>query len=280
MFFLLAPTIHMRRLCGAAFLSFSMSCPSISLAQSSNAIEPDGDLVQLMECFAELHKSPAVVAMLKVLPIDIGRASDLELLANKKKATSKEKVHLSTMVTDWGKCLGLANQSRRKSTPTEIADLYVEYWIDTKALLADLYAGSATYGDVAKARVKLEASYATKVQQKVDALIQQQAQNEQARQVAESQRQYAESQVRNAEAQRQQQLEAELQRQRVAQQQLEQQQAQLLLLQRQQRQAESAAAFNNGMMLLQAAQPKLNPSPPRPSINCQSHTLQHLTASE
>ena len=125
---------------------------------------------------------------------------------------------------------------------------YTTSWDTTKALLADLYAGSATYGDVAKARVKLEASYATKVQQKVDALIQQQAQNEQARQVAESQRQYAESQVRNAEAQRQQQLEAELQRQRVAQQQLEQQQAQLLLLQRQQRQAESAAAFNNGML--------------------------------
>jgi hypothetical protein len=211
---------------------------------------------QSVDCLSNILVTPDAKLLSGKVLLDPSAKPTLALLADKSKVNPKEQAALSDVVAEWERCLDIGADWRKQNYPVIINSMFDSYWVDLKSIFADLYGKNLTFGEVAKARAKLDVEFKNNFEN-VFADLQQKKMAE------EKQRLEADSQRRYAEARNQQEREAESQRQRVAQQQLEQQQAQLRLLQKQQREAESAAAFSNGLMLLQAAQPKF-----RPMITC------------
>lgn len=207
-------------------------------------------------CLAKISDRPSAKLLHGKFSIQTRSKLSLAQLSDPTKANSLEKGALSDLVSEWESCLEIAEDWRKQNYPSSINGLYSVYWVDLKTIYADLYSGKLSFGEALRLRLKLETDF----NNKLDALIgeiQEKAASEE-RRLRE-----VESERRLAEARTQQQREAERERQRLADKQLELQDAQLAEMRRQQRDAANSAMLANGLLLLQAGQPKF-----RPSITC------------
>ena len=236
---------------------------------------------QSATCLANLKGDPMIMSIHNKVPVDSSKPATLEQLGNQSKPTAREKSALSFMVAEWERCMDMAVEWRKQNYAPQVDALYVSYRVELKSVFADLYGGKLTFGDVAKARAKMDLDYKFKLIAIASELQAKSVAEEQRRQAVDLQNRNAEAQRRYAEAQNQQQRDAELQRQKVAQQQMEQQQAQLRLAQeetqRQLQQQQKNAKFQQLMHLQQFIAPlgasRLPPGAYRlepPPINCRS----------
>lgn len=205
--------------------------------------------IAFQACYSELKESNSAVTLRSKLPIDVNQASDLEVLSANQKITKSEKALLLDLTNRWGKCIEIGNEYRMTIMPTDMVSVYSQYWLATKSLLADLYAGQVTFADVSKKRIAMEQEYTGRLQLLVNNYKAQAAKEEAyQRRLAEQKEAY------------QQQLAIEQQRSEY--------------LKKLQKEQARQADINNGLMLLQMARPQ--PAAPNlfgNGINCRSQAI-------
>ena len=219
-------------------------------------------------CLSNLESNSRIKLLEPKLPFNGFESPPIEVLGNPTKPTQKEKSAISYLASERDRCNQMDTEWRRQNIPNEYSEVFDTYWRETKFILADLYGGKITYGDVAKARSKLSHDWATKInainlasKEKDELAIRQREQAEALRQ----------EETARLLAQYQRQLEADSQKSRLAIQQLEQQQAQLQLMQKQADAAQRQANFNDSLKLLQLGAPRTAPAPAfNNSINCRT----------
>ncbi|MFZ6653978.1 tetratricopeptide repeat protein [Undibacterium sp. TJN19] len=223
-----------------------------------------------LACLDKLYDDPRAKSLSGKIMLDTRKPAPMELLANTAKPTAKEKTALSYIVAEWERCVDMQAETHKRKLSAETMQAMNAYRLDLRSAFADLYSGKFSYGDLAKARARLDLEFS----QKISAIIA----AGQAREMAEAkQRQEAEAQRRYAEAQNQQQREAELQRQQEARRQQDMLEAQMRQQQAQARQLQKEADFNRTMQMLQMfSQPQqVQQAPPllRPPVTCTSNRL-------
>jgi hypothetical protein len=214
-------------------------------------------------CLDRLYEDARTKSLASKMVIDANKAASLEILANTTKPNAKEKVALSYVVAEWERCVDIQAEAKKRILLPEVTQAINSYRLDLRSLFADLYSGKITYGDLAKARAKLDLEF----KQQVSSIIS----NAQTKELADAKRrQEAEAQRRYAEAQNQQQRDAEQQRQLEARRQLDMQEAQMLQAQQQAQQQQQNNSFLQSLQMLQLLnQPRPQPRPNMP-VNCTS----------
>lgn len=202
----------------------------------------DNQLQEAEACVLAVDKDPKYQPLAIKLPFDLTVAPSLKFLANKQKATNKEKDLLASYADEREKCLDLGNEFRQKILPPDALSLISTYRGDILSVFADLYSGSITYGAAVKSRFTI----ATNFKRDFDAL----GKRYQAQEAAEAQRLDAERERRAAQI-----IEAEARRRY----------EQTLLEQQAQQQKEEA--LNRSMLnFIEATRPQM--SPPNMGFSC------------
>ena len=163
----------------------------------------------------------------------------------------------------------------------DIAAHYDAYWINTKSLLGELYAGRISFGEVSKQRLTMEREYTTKIQlaiqaynAQIDAFKAEQQQAEKMQKQMEEGNLQREARRRQLEAQQAEQLAAQ-RRYYEAQQaaQLEAMNQAKIAEEKREAQRRADANFAQGLQLLQMARPQFPATMPNNSFNCRSSTF-------
>jgi hypothetical protein len=163
----------------------------------NGAIAQDPSVV----CTQQLGEDGRFESLFKKAPLDISKGQSLEVLANQSKATAKEKIVLSTLMSELDRCNEVGADWRKQNYPASINGYGNSYRSFLRSAIADLYSGKLTFGDFAKARDRELTELVNKINievqqlqaQRTDAarLQQQEAtrQQEQEAKAAEAQRQ-------------------------------------------------------------------------------------------
>lgn len=160
---------------------FETACRSQSANSSSsnsNSLASD----PTSECISQI-KSKKELQILKG-KIELGGAADqpIEILANSSVPTKKERAAISLWITEHKNCKQLGNEWRETNVLPSIIALLEGVYSDTYLLAADLYAKKISYGDYAKAYIKIQQEFKTNTNAEIQQLRQQQV----ARQDAEN----------------------------------------------------------------------------------------------
>lgn len=199
----------------------SMFIAPVAMGQTSSQTPVNGGLDErryTAACLAELQNTPQAKSLSSKLLLDTSKPYSLELLANTSKPTPKEKASLSFVASELERCEDLSNEWRKRNLPFEVNALFESYKVDIKSSFVELYGGSLTYGDFAKARSRLSAEFKQRLNAIVANFQARAAENARRQQEAETQRRTAEAQ---AQAQAQRDRDLHIQRQQVVQQQLQ-----------------------------------------------------------
>lgn len=207
-------------------------------------------------CAANLNADPRFRAISGKLSFDLTTPPTLEALANKTKASAKEKPLLSAYAAEREKCLDIANEVRQKNLPPEALALINTYRTDMQGILADLYSGSITYGAAVKARHSIASIF----RQNFDALARRyKAQDE------------AAAQQRNAELARQEAQRVDAEARRKYEQSVLEQQAEQLRIAKAQAQRQKEEDLNRSISnFIEATRPQM--PQPRLGMRCTTNT--------
>ena len=184
------------------YASLLLLAASINCVAESN--QPPG-----IACLVALADKPELSILKGKMLTGTTDGPTFEMMANTKKPTKKEKVAIALLVSDVDGCIHQGDEWRAKNWPPSINAVYDQHVIAIKALTADLYAGTVTYGNyeqsIAASNAKFKADISEiveKIKADQQALEQQQAKQRQ-QQAQDLQRQQQEQDARNLAIQQQ-----------------------------------------------------------------------------
>ncbi|CAM8621608.1 hypothetical protein MCEMIEM13_02827 [Comamonadaceae bacterium] len=119
----------------------------------------DDQLQDPEACVLAVDKNPRYRQLAEKLPFDATVAPSLKLIANKQKATTKEKDLLSAYSEEREKCLDLGNEFRQKIFSPDVLALISTYRKDILGVFADLYSGSITFGLAVESRFSIATNF-------------------------------------------------------------------------------------------------------------------------
>lgn len=214
-----------------------LAIPSLAAAQQS--------------CYAEMWNKPGVRPVAQRLDTSAPGA-EAKLRANNAKPTAKEKEALAVLLDEMMACQKLAHEERKDKMHPEAQSVVRGFEMEMNSLVTRLYASRMTWGEFVEGREKASSEMMEKAQA-VNAKIQAEhdawaAEMNRRQKLAEEQAEQQRLAALRADFQRQQQAEA-LQRQA-----------------EQNRRDQANREIMNGLMLMQAAQP-------RPALRCRSTTF-------
>jgi len=222
--------------------------------EKERAVQDENARLASMACLDKLYDDPRAKMLAGKMLIDANKTASLEILANTSKPNAKEKPALSYVVTEWERCIDLQEESKKRVLLPEVTQEVNAYRLNLRSSFADLYGGKITFGDLARARAKLDLEF----RQKINTVISVAQEKEL---VETRKKQETEAQIRYAEAKNQQQREAEQQRQLEARRQLDMQEARVRLAQQQAQQQQQNNNFLQSLQMLQMLnkQPQVQP---------------------
>lgn len=144
----------------STFLFVGLALTPVVRAQVE-ALDPSSKCLMLM------RDDPQAQVLWSKMPFDVSKGQPLEILASNDKPTPDEKAALSFVATQWQSCLDLGEAWRHRNYPAEVNALLTTYRTDGLLALADLYGGKITYGEMARIRAKLS----TDLKNNVDAVV-------------------------------------------------------------------------------------------------------------
>ena len=180
----------------------------LALAASFNcAAEPNQP--PELACLLGLADKPELSILKGKIQFGTTESPTLEMMANVKKPNKNEKIAISALVGDVEACVHQGDEWRAKNWPLSVNALYDQHLVAMKALTADLYAGTTTYGKYEQAVDASDAKFKADISEIVEKIkagqaANQQAQEQQRQQDAQEQEQRQQEQnERNAEIQQQ-----------------------------------------------------------------------------
>lgn len=236
-----------------------------------SAFAEDSNQDPEIECLKLLADKPGLAVLKGKIQFGTFTEPTLEMMASVKKPTQKEKAAISLLVSSSETCIHQGDDWRAINWPPGVISLFDEHAFALKVTIAELYAGTISYGDFVKraasanAKFKADlAAFAEKMRAKQSAKFQTELQQQQ--QLAqEEERRKREQSFRDAE--------------------MQQRNAELAFQQEQSRRAAVLQVFNSQQALQQQAQQNryqqqmdaLRSAMPQAPVKTDCYTIGHST---
>jgi len=208
-----------------------------------------------IDCLMKLKDDARFSLLFAKMPMDITKGQPIELMADGSKINAKEKAQLSIFVKEGQACYDSGADWRQQNYPVQMNSIMIAYVADGVSVMADLYSGKMTVGEVAKYRAKRLAEFQVAINTAVQDI---KAKQEAKLEAEEAQRKIVQNQERLQQERMQQERQLAEERQR--------QEQELAYQQQQQQESRRQAALK----FIFRPQPAFQlPIPPQPRFtNC------------